>query len=54
VSDLFRWILDLCGVVTPPKEPTRPWLIDREGTVYKPERKVVLKAKAPAQPVEEK
>ncbi len=31
-----------------PQKPTdKPWLIDREGVVYKPARRVVLKAKSP-------
>jgi hypothetical protein len=26
------------------EEPPKPWLIDRDGTIYKPERRVVLKS----------
>lgn len=29
------------------KDPPEVWRIDREGVVYKPERRIVLKAKAP-------
>ncbi len=32
---------------TPPR-PEKPWLVDRDGRVYPPTRRVVLKARKPA------
>lgn len=40
---LLRWLLSLFAR---PVELSRPWLVDRDGRVYLPERRVVLKAKA--------
>lgn len=37
-------LLEALGIAKA-KDTERPWLIDREGVTYLPERKVVLKAK---------
>jgi hypothetical protein len=44
LSGCFRLLYEWLNP-EPERPPDKPWLIDRDGTVYKPERRVVLKAK---------
>jgi len=41
---IIRWLLAFFARA--PEAQPRPWLIDREGVCYLPERRVVLKAKS--------